>query len=261
MTIVWIGAGRLATCLGTALQAAGHKTLQVYSRTMDSAAALAARLGCEATDDADAVNTTADVYLFAVSDAALEPLAGRIAPRVGDALCLHTAGSMPMEVFRGRAVRYGVLYPLQTFSREREVDFASVPCFVEASDDAAMTTVKALAASVSGRVEEMSTDRRASLHVAAVFACNFTNHCYALAADLLKRHGVAFDVLLPLVDETARKVHTLPPQKAQTGPAVRYDENVMNRHLQMLGDDKPAAGIYEMMSRSIHRLALRADEE
>lgn len=255
MRVAWIGAGNLATRLGLALKEAGHETVQVYSRTMESASALAGRLGCPATDDADHVDTTADVYIFSVKDSVLENLAGRIAPRVGGALCLHTSGSMPAGVFRGQAGRYGVLYPMQTFSRSRDVCFREIPCFIEASDAEALEQVRALARSVSDRVEEMSSARRAHLHLAAVFACNFVNHCYALSAGILERQGIPFEVMLPLIDETARKVHGLSPHAAQTGPAVRYDENVIGKHLQMLEDEDALREIYGMMSRSIHRSA------
>lgn len=257
MRLVWIGAGNVATQLGTALASAGHETLQVYSRTAVSAASLAARLGCACTTDVEQIMPGADVYLFSVKDSVLEELVARVAPRVGDGLCLHTAGSMPLSVFTGRAVRYGVLYPMQTFSRNRAVDFRDIPCFVEASDAVTLEQVKALAGTVSGRVVEMDSARRRYLHLAAVFACNFTNHCYAMAERILAAQDIPFDVMLPLVDETARKVHELPPHDAQTGPAVRFDENVMARHLELLDGTPEYADIYRMMSEGIHREALR----
>lgn len=250
-----MGAGNLATRLGLALKAAGHETLQVFSRTAESADALAALLGCSSTCRLEEIDRSADVYMFSVKDSALEGLAEQIAPEVGRALCLHTAGSMPMDVFRGHALRYGVLYPMQTFSRARAVDFKEIPCFVEASDDEALHAVKALAASVSDRVMEMTGEKRGRLHLAAVFACNFANHCYALSAGILEKCGIPFDVMLPLIDETARKVHDLSPRAAQTGPAVRFDENVMGRHTDMLEGCERVKRIYEMMSRSIHALA------
>ena len=261
MKVVWIGAGNLATRLGAALKVAGHETLQVYSRTMESAAALAERLGCPATDRLEEVNRTADVYIFSVKDSALDGLVARVAPTVGAALCLHTAGSMPLDVFRGRAVRYGVLYPMQTFSRSREVCFREVPCFVEASDEEALSATMVLASSISGRVEVMSTGQRAYLHLAAVFACNFANHCYALSAAVLEKQGIPFEVMLPLIDETARKVHDMCPCEAQTGPAVRFDENVIGRHVAMLDDDGHLNKVYEMMSRSIHETAQEKKEK
>ena len=142
------------------------------------------------------------VHIFSVKDGVLEGLVSRIAPRTGDALCLHTAGSMPMDVFRGHAHRYGVLYPMQTFSKDCPVDFKEIPVFVEASTPDVLAQTEQLARSVSDRVEEMSTERRRRLHLAAVFACNFVNHCYALAADVLGRDGIPFDVTFDRRDGT-----------------------------------------------------------
>ena len=191
MKVVWIGAGNLATQLGVALARAGHETLQVFSRTEASASALATRLHCAATNRVEDILTGADVYVFSVKDSVLEELVARIAPRVGEAICLHTAGSMPLDVFRGYAARYGVCYPMQSFSRTVDVDFREIPCFVEASDEASLAQVRQLAESVSGRVMEMSTAKRRYLHLAAVFACNFANHCYALSAEVLARRQSA----------------------------------------------------------------------
>lgn len=261
MKVVWIGAGNLATQLGVALARAGHETLQVFSRTEASASALAARLHCAATDRVEDILTGADVYVFSVKDSVLEELVARIAPRIGQALCIHTAGSMPMDVFRGHAAHYGVCYPMQSFSRTVDVDFREIPCFVEASDEASLAQVRQLAESVSGRVMEMSTAKRRYLHLAAVFACNFANHCYALSAEVLEKEGIPFDVMLPLIDETARKVHRIAPQEAQTGPAVRYDRNVIDKQMDLLADDEGLQGLYGLMSRSIHRLALRKERK
>ena len=157
-----------------------------------------------------------------------------------------------MSVWEGHAERYGVFYPMQTFSKQREVNFQEVPFFVEAKRPEDVEFLKAVAATLSEKVYEASSEQRKSLHLAAVFICNFTNHMYALAADLLEKYNLPFDVMLPLIDETARKVHELAPRDAQTGPAVRYDENVMNNHLAMLVDSPALQEIYKLMSKSIH---------
>ena len=161
-----------------------------------------------------------------------------------------------MNIFDGLALHYGVLYPMQTFSKEREVNFREIPCFVEANDKYSKDMLLSLAGSISDRIYELSSDDRKYLHLAAVFACNFANHCYALSADVLQKKGLPFDVMLPLIDETARKVHELSPQTAQTGPAVRYDENVIRAQSQLLKDNPIVKDIYERMSLSIHRKAL-----
>ena len=249
--IVLIGAGNVATHLGIGLQAAGYEVKQVYSRTEVSASELANRLSVGYVTSLEEVCTDADVYMVAVKDAVLTELIPMVVKGREDALFVHTAGSMPMEVWKKHAVRHGVLYPMQTFSKAREVDFASVSFFVEANGTTELAVLKEMAETLSPKVYEASSEQRMYLHMAAVFACNFTNHMYALSAYLLEKNGLPFDAMLPLIDETARKVHGLPPREAQTGPAVRRDENVMGKHVAMLADEPQLQELYRMISQSI----------
>lgn len=253
MKIVLIGAGNLATHLGKALHAAGHDMVQVFSRTMQSAETLASLLDAEPLTDMAQVRDDADVYIFSVKDSALEQLISQLCGGEKKVF-LHTAGSMPMSVFRGKALHYGVLYPMQTFSKQREVDFSIIPCFVEANDEFAMKQIEGLAGQISSRVYRLSSEDRKYLHLSAVFACNFANHCYAASQKLLQQHGIPFDVMLPLIDETAAKVHGMTPKEAQTGPAVRYDENVIGKQIQLLENQPYFQKIYDCMSKSIHEL-------
>lgn len=227
MRIALIGRGRVATHMGKALLKAGHKVVSVNSRTL-----------VELPQDAD-------VYIIAVKDIALQEVISKVTKGREGQLFLHTAGSMPLSVFEGYADNAGVLYPMQTFSMDREVDFREIPLFIEGADP----RIRAVAESLSAHVYELSTADRKYLHLAAVFACNFANHCYTLAADVLQKKGLPFDVMLPLVDETARKVHELHPTEAQTGPAVRGDQNVMQAQTALL--DGKAKEIYELLSQSI----------
>lgn len=242
MKIALIGRGRLATNLLPALQEAGHEVASINSRTLED------------------LPLEADVYIVSVKDSALQEVISKVTAKVtpsswrgqGEApVFAHTAGSMPMSLFEGFAMRYGVLYPMQTFSKERRVDFREIPVFIEANTGALL---RQLAESISDHVYELSTEQRKYLHLAAVFACNFANHCYALSADVLAQVGLPFDVMLPLIDETARKVHELHPLDAQTGPAVRYDENVMQAQQQLLSNPL-IRDIYQKMSQSIHQRA------
>ena len=213
--------------MGKALVKAGHEVTSVNSRTL-----------AELPEDADA-------YIIAVKDSALQEVISKAVKGREERLFLHTAGSMPLSVFDGYTRNGGVLYPMQTFSMDREVDFREIPLFIEGSD----ARIRQLAESISNHVYELSTADRKYLHLAAVFACNFANHCYTLAADVLQKKGLPFDVMLPLVDETARKVHELHPRDAQTGPAVRGDQNVMQAQAALL--DGKAKEIYELLSQSI----------
>lgn len=253
--IVVLGAGRVATHLVLALVQAGYRVGQVWSRTEVSARALAAPLGIPYTADMDTVLTDADVYIACVADEALPELAARVVGRVGTSpIFLHTAGSVEMELWSHcGASHYGILYPLQTFSKERAVDMHEVSLFVEASDEEVSDKVEALARSLSDRVFCADSRRRARLHIAAVFACNFTNAMYDIAHRLLGEEGIPFEVLLPLIDETAAKVHALTPHEAQTGPAVRGDSAVIQNHLETLAEDERLCDIYARISNYINR--------
>lgn len=255
MKIVLVGAGKLATNLGKALLDAGHDILQVYSRTSASASALSKVVGCAPVTDLSELCCDADLYIASVKDSAMGDLIPTLCKGRETKTFIHTAGSMPMDVFKGMAIHYGVFYPMQTFSKERKVDFSEIPCFIEANDDFSHELLSELAHELSHKVYELSSDDRKYLHLAAVFACNFVNHCYAVSHDILEKHGVPFEVMFPLIDETARKVHTLSPIKAQTGPAVRYDENVIRNQAALLKDNPLLKDIYERMSLSIHRMA------
>lgn len=258
--IVLIGAGNVATHFGVALEKAGYTVKQVYSRTEVSAVRLADRLGCPYTVSLADVFPDADVYIVSVKDSALDEVLPELVKRNRDALYVHTAGSVPMDVWKGLARRYGVLYPMQTFSRERAVDFSTVPFFVEADSADDLELLEQMGRRMGGKVYEATSEQRRYLHIAAVFACNFANHMYAIAGHLLEKNGIPFEVMLPLIDETARKAHVLPPVEGQTGPAQRYDRNVMDRHLAMLADEPQLAEIYRLLSRNIHEYAMNQKE-
>jgi predicted short-subunit dehydrogenase-like oxidoreductase (DUF2520 family) len=140
---------------------------------------------------------------------------------------------------------------MQTFSKERKVDLAHVRFFIEGSDELSLHTAQVLASSVSSQVRELSSEARRHLHLAAVFACNFANHCFTLSSKILEAHGLSFDVMLPLIRETAEKVETIHPREAQTGPAVRGDENVMEAQKALLSNEPEMQQIYDLMSKSI----------
>ena len=240
MKIALIGRGRLATNLLPALQKAGHEVTSVNSRTLEELPA------------------QADVYIISVKDSALQEVIDKACKGKESQCFVHTAGSMPMRIFDGHCQHYGVFYPMQTFSKERQVDFHEIPIFIE--EQASQGMLRRLAESISANVFELSTEQRKYLHLAAVFACNFTNHCYTLSAAVLAHVNLPFDVMLPLIDETARKVHELHPLDAQTGPAVRFDENVIKMQMTLL-EDPAMRVIYEKMSQSIHKTAIENHDQ
>ena len=237
MKIVLIGRGRLATNLEHALLQADHEVVSINSRTLES------------------LPLEADVFVVAVKDAALTDVLRAATKGREDQLFVHTAGSMPMDLFKGLTAHYGVFYPMQTFSKERLVDFNEISVFLETNDAASMERLKMLAETLTPHVYELDSEGRKHLHLAAVFACNFVNHCYALSAEVLAAKGLPFSVMLPLVDETAQKVHELAPKDAQTGPAVRGDQNVLQMQAAMLAENSAVKQIYEALSNDIQRLA------
>lgn len=252
-SIVFIGAGNLATNLAKTLYYKGFRIAQVYSRTEEAARTLAQAVEAAYTTDLSSVVADGQLYIVSLKDAALIELLPEIVAGKEEALWVHTAGSISMDIWKGRVNRYGVFYPMQTFSKQRTVDFSRIPVFVESNSAEDTRFLKDIASVLSERVYEATSEQRKSLHLAAVFTCNFTNHMYALAAGLLNKYQLPFEVMLPLIDETAHKVHELEPRLAQTGPAVRYDKNVIDSHLQMLADEPQMQELYRLISESIHR--------
>ena len=259
MEIVIIGSGNLATQLGLALTDAGLHIHQVYSRTAEHAKQLADKIGAGYTANIDEIDENADVYIMSVKDDAISEIASKVCAKSSDAVFLHTAGSISIEIFKGKAQHYGVLYPMQTFSKSRKVNFKEIPCFLEASDDETLSVIRSIAERVSDNVVLADSAKRKKIHLAAVLACNFTNHCYRLAEKVLDEEGIDFKLFLPLIDETARKVAQLSPKQAQTGPMVRYDTGVMQMQIDLLNDERTKQ-IYRLMADSIHEDATSADD-
>ena len=251
MKIAFIGSGNLATHLSLALKAAGEEIIQIYSRTDAHAKELADKLGCIHTTNLDKIYLNADVYILSVKDDAISQIADSICHKCPHALFVHTAGSVLMDIFKGKANHYGVFYPMQTFSKARKVYFRPIPCFIEASSNEDLAIIRSLAESISDHVVDCDSEKRKKLHLAAVFACNLTNHCYRLAERVLQEEEIDWKLYLPLIDETARKVSEMSPKDAQTGPMVRYDVNVMNRQLALIPDERTRQ-IYRLMAESIH---------
>lgn len=253
MKVVIVGAGGVADSLSRAVKSVGHEILQIYSRSEQSAIRLSEVLSCSYTDEIENIDRTADLYIVSIKDSALSEIAERLVVGRENGFWVHTAGSMSMNVFGD--VDRGVMYPMQTFTRGKIVDFDSVPCFIEANNSVNLNKLRDFTKSISRSVYEMSEEQRRYLHLAAVFCCNFTNHCCAIAEYMLAKKDIPFEVMLPLLDETVRKLHSVEPKVAQTGPAVRYDKNVMAKHEALLKDEELLEKIYKLMSEDIHRFS------
>lgn len=249
MKIVIIGAGNLATHLALALQQSGEQIIQIYSRTEESASILANKLAAPFTNKINKINNESELYIYAVSDSAISDLIDLdIAP---DAIHIHTAGSVSINIFNDKKRNYGVLYPLQTFSKNKEINFKDIPVFLEASSPDVLRILQNLACKISDDVQVINSETRLKLHMAAVFACNFVNYLYDVSNDIIIQTGLTFDILKPLIRETADKINYLTPYDSQTGPAKRFDRNVIDKHIQMLDNQPELKVLYEKLSQMI----------
>lgn len=252
MRITLIGSGNVATHLAAALKNAGHTIVQVYSRTMHNAALLAYHVKAEAIDDLKSINTDTDLFIIATKDDAIGPIAEQLA--VHQKLMVHTSGATDLYSLLAFSDNVGVFYPLQTFSKTKEVDFWNVPVCIEANNEAIAKTLKQLAQTISNKVYHIDSEKRKALHLAAVFACNFPNYLYTIAQQIIAKQGLDFELLRPLIQETAEKVQSADPASVQTGPAIRNDEITLALHRQLLEGEPDLQQLYFLLSQGIIKL-------
>jgi len=250
-TITLIGAGNVAWHLAKALSLKEYSIREVWSRTLGPASELADCCGAKPVTDLDLLDRDVDLYIIAVSDEAIATLAERF--NVDQSLVLHTSGSVAMNVIAGTSSNYGVLYPLQTFSKYIPVNLDEVPICIEASDNKALILIKQVAQSLSSDIQQVSSEERLVLHLAAVFASNYSNFMYILASDILASKGLSFELLKPLIAETANKALRFEPSRVQTGPARRGDINVINKHLKLLASMPEYAEIYRLLAEKLQQ--------
>jgi len=250
MKVVFIGSGNVATHMARAFKAAGHNILQIWSATFANAAVLATDVAAEPIERLSEISVEADLIVISVKDDAIVDVVAQL----GDlnALIVHSSGATTLDTLKSLK-NYGVLYPLQTFSKNKALDFSQVPLCIEASDADSFATLQKLAESLSNAVYSVNTAKRKVLHLAAAFACNFVNQLYALSNDLLAQNQLDFELLRPLIVETAEKVQHLLPLEAQTGPAVRRDEKTLKSHLELLQGQLELTHIYQTLSDSIKK--------
>ncbi len=246
-----IGAGKLAWHLGPALKKAGFRIIQVYSRTLSSAAAFGLHIDVPWTTDVNMLKEDAELVIFCITDRALEGLLPQI--NLKDVFMIHTAGSLPSNVFEKWTGDFGVLYPLMTFTKTRSIDFRTVPVCIEANNKENEDRLKNIAGKISDNVSTVNFENRKIMHMAAIFACNFTNHMYRTAYDILSHNEFDFGILKPLIMETAKKVLEMSPHEAQTGPASRHDKIILSIHQLMLCDQPEWQKIYTFVSESIYQ--------
>ncbi len=247
-TVVVIGSGNVAWHLVQALHRAGLNILQVCSLHFGHAEKLAVKVNARAETQCGKVVPKADLYLLAVPDGKMAAVA-KAMPAVNGLVC-HTSGITPLDVLR-RFKRYGVFYPLQTFSKNKAVDMQAVPFCLEASSPADYAALQQMVRKLSRRVYPVSSEKRMKLHLAAVLVNNFTNHLFAQAEGFLEENGLERELLMPLMHETVDKLESLPAGEAQTGPARRGDRITLRKHLEMLEAKPDIKAIYQLFSEQI----------
>ena len=256
LTIALIGTGNVAWHLGRALEQAGHRIILVYSRTLAKAEFLAETLlQAYPTASLDFRPVPADVFIVALKDEVVaEVLQRAIFPK--NSRVVHTSGSLSLSVLTAiSSIRGGVFYPVQTFSKTVALNLKQTPIGIEASKPDDVIFFKNLAASISEKVFDLPTEARKIIHLAAVFACNFTNHLLGISHDLLTNQQLDFNILQPLVTETIQKAFANSPFQVQTGPARRFDQSILTQHQHLLQDKPDYAEVYSLLTTHIQKKA------
>ncbi len=248
MNVVIIGTGNVATVLGKLISGNGHRIVEVVGRNAAAAQTLARLFGASANTSFSNINDSADIYIIAVVDTAIETVAKQLT--LQHKLVVHTAGSVSIQVLGKLSGGYGVLWPLQTLRKEMKA-IPEIPIVIDASNEATYTTLLAFTKSITKTVFRANDVKRIKLHLTAVLVSNFTNHLYTLAEDYCHKESLEFKLLLPLIQETGNRVQTNSPKAVQTGPAVRGDNTTINNHLQLLKANPTLQKIYQLLSDSI----------
>lgn len=249
--ISFAGAGNVAWHLANRLKAKGFSISRIWSRDIANAQSLAGSCGAEACEDISSLGQETDLIIIAVADKAIAEIAAGLGHYEG--MLVHTAGSVPMDILAKHAENYGVLYPLQTFSKGIPVDLHSVPFFTEASSEELLQALNLVAQSLSAKVHFADSRQRLMLHTAAVFANNYTNLMYVISHDILSGSGLPADALHPLMLETARKAVSGDPLSMQTGPARRNDTPTLEKHLAALASNPEYAELYKLLASIISK--------
>ena len=249
LKIVMLGSGNLAFHLSNALLGANHQIIQVFSRTINSAEILAKQLNTNAISSLQEIDNNADLYILAVSDKAISHIINGF--DFSNKKVVHTAGSVALSVFGCEYQNVGVFYPLQTFSKSRKLNFKEIPICIEANNPQFELFLTHLANQLSEIVLKITSKQRAQLHLAAVFANNFVNHLYSISKNIIVKSDIDFNILKPLIKETALKIFELSPENAQTGPAIRNDAGSLEKHLELLSSSPEYQAIYKLISEDI----------
>jgi len=248
--ITIIGSGNVASWFAFKMKKAGYSILQVYSATLKNAQLLADTCGAEAIDNLDKLRYDSDLFLFSVKDDCYEPLLRQLTQQLPFAV--HTAGSISKDIFQEHAQRYGVLYPFQTISKKADFDQLEVPLCIEGDSIETSAILTEYAGKISSITYPIDEHQRFQLHLAAVFASNFTNALYGIGYEILAKHHIDWNIILPLLQNTLDKIKTIPPKESQTGPAYRNDTKTIQKQLDAI-EEEELKKIYNMLTEWIKK--------
>ena len=251
-TISIIGTGRVATHLTQHLYQQNQTIQSVFNRSLQKAQTLSNQVNAKGIDDLAQIGDS-DIVLICVNDSAIVEVAEKLSQNQYQGLVAHTSGSTALQVLTDFGLKSGVFYPLQTFSFDQKIDWQNTPLFIEARYESSLAQLQRLAEKFSSKVYQYDSAQRLSLHLAAVFACNFSNYCYDIAQQILDEKKVYVDLLLPLIDATAEKLKHGRAVDNQTGPAVRKDKQVLKMHQSMLKSNTEWKKLYLLMSDGIQK--------
>ncbi len=255
MKISIIGAGNVGYHLSQRLKEVGHQISQIFSRQTNKAVRVSRIIGAVPIDNISSLQPDAQLYIIAVKDDAIATVAEKMRKKLpGNTWVVHTSGSTPSDVLAPHFNNYGVFYPLQTFSINRMADFLNIPILVDSNKELMKNRLFQLAETVSSKVYLINDEQRAKIHVTAVMVNNFSNHLYSIAEDILRKEELPMEILIPLIQETSKKISMFPAKEMQTGPAIRGDEKTIQRHLKFLEQYNGYQEVYQMMTESLQKM-------
>lgn len=265
LTITIAGAGNVGTFLAEEFSRAGCHVRQIYSRTTDHASELAVKVGAQPISEIKQVNPDTDLIILALPDRVIPGFSQSLSQEAGVSpertVIASTAGSVGLEELVKTYPKSGILYPLQTFTRYTKPVGMNIPFCIEGADEEIVKLLKRTASLISRDIRDIDSRQRLIIHLAAVFACNFTNHMIAVADKIISRAGLDSDILMPLIDETVSRLKGHNPVQMQTGPAVRGDRNTIDKHLELLGstEGELLRSLYELISESIVKMKVNKE--
>lgn len=251
MKTVIIGSGNVAFHLSKAFYNAGINIIQIAARNQEEGIQLAKKINSEYVS-LENIDTNADLYLLAIKDDAIQSVAKMLYGKIKeDAIIVHTSGSTSIAILEKYFENVGCLYPLQTFSKQKNIELSAVPFFITANLISVEKQLVDFLSVISKNVSIINDNQRLSIHIAAVFVCNFTNHMLSIGSEILHHHLLNFEIMKPLINETIEKALQFDPVEMQTGPAVREDKLVMEKHIDFLKMNPNYQKIYQVVSESI----------